>query len=253
MLDDRAKDLINREIDGELSDSERARCMTLLGESEAAREYRAELSRLNELLTQVPSLELPEDLRRRIATQIELPRPRKWFTHMAGWMQGRPVSHGVAAAAGLLVAVAVYELGPTPHGASDFSSLVGTLARGNDLQNTVQLGALDIDLDGVRGRVVLSADDRLQLLRFDVHSEMRVDILVDLAGAGLAFDGFAQETEGDLEVALSDRQLSVENLGTRRFTVVLHQTPDAATAEQGIAVSISRQGEILLQDVVARK
>lgn len=254
MLDDRAKDLINREIDGELSDSERARCMTLLGQSEAAREYRTELSRLNELLAQVPSRELPEELRHRIVTQIELPRPRKWFTHMAGWMQGRPVSHGIAAAAGLLVAVAVYELGPTPHGAPDFSSLVGTLARGNGLESVDQLGSLDVEHDAVDGRVVFSGNDDLKLLRFEVSSESTVDIEIDLAGTGLIFGGFAHEGESvPGQVAYSEERVRLASLGTRRFTVVLHQTPDAAEVEEGIAVSISREGKILFQDVLARQ
>lgn len=252
MLDDRVKDLINREIDGELSDSERARCMTLLGESEAAREYRAELSRLNELLAQVPSLELPEDLRHRIATQIELPRPRKWFTHMAGWMQGRPMSHGIAAAAGLLVATAIYELAPAPNGAPDYSSLVGTLAQGIGLESVDQLGFLDVEHDAVDGRVVFSGNDDLKLLRFEVNSDSPVDIEVDLAGTGLAFGGFAHEGESvPGQVAYTEGRVKVASLGTRRFTVVLHQTPDAAKAEEGIAVSISREGEILFQDVLA--
>ncbi len=254
MLNDHAKDLINRAIDGELSDAERDECLALLDDSEAAREYRDEFSRLNDILAQVPSLEPPEELRRRIIGQIQLPRPRKWFTLMAGWMQGRPVSYGIAAGAGLLVAVAVYELAPAPRDASEYSSLVGTLARGSDLEGVVPLGSLDIEHDSVRGRVVLSGNDAMQLLRFDVNSESPVEIAVDLAGAGLAFDGFAQEDEGDLgQVALSERQLRVSNLGARRFTVILHETSGAAKAESGIAVSVSREGEILFQDVLTRQ
>lgn len=252
MLDDRAKDLINREIDGELSDSERARCMALLDESESAREYRAELSRLDELLARVPSLELPEEVRRRIFAQIELPRPRKWFTHMAGWMQGRPISYGIAAAAGLLVATAIYELAPAPRGASDLSSLVGTLARGNGLEAVDQLGSLDVEHEAVDGRIVLSGNDDLKLLRFEVNSQSPVDIEVDLAGAGLAFGGFAQEGESvPGPVAYSEGRLRVASLGSRRFTLVLRDDGEVVEHAGGIAVSVSQEGEILFQDVLA--
>ena len=251
MLEDHAKDLINRAIDGELSDAERAECQSLLDSSDEARAYSENMSRLTGLLGEVGSIDPPPELEGRILKQIQLPRPRKWFTWTAGWMQGRPMAYGMAAAAGLMVAVAFYELAPQSGMENDISSLVGTLARGNGQQGLQQLSFLDIDLPAVQGKVYLSSDEDLKMLRFDLESEAPVEFEVALEGSGLAFGGFVQEADaGNDNFSLTESSFSVINQGERRFTVILRDGNVEPTADGGIVVSVSREGEALYQGVL---
>jgi hypothetical protein len=251
MLEEHAKDLINRAVDGELSEPEAAECQSLLEESGEARAYHEELSRLTGLLGEVEPLEPPLQLQRNILKEIQLPRPRKWFTRTAGWMQGRPMSYGMAAAAGLLVAVSFYELAPRSGMEDDLSSLVGTLARGYGQNGLVQLSSLNIDLPAVQGRVLLSGKDPLKLLRFDIDSDTPVEFEVALAGSGLAFGGFAQETDaGNDNFNLSDSSFSVVNQGEKRFTVILRDSAADGAVNGGIVVSVTREGEALYQGVL---
>lgn len=250
MFDEHARDLINRAIDGEISEPEQANYKALIGASPEARSYSEELVQLASLLERLPAVEPPAQLQRNILSHIHLPRPHRWFTWSAAWMQGKPMSYGIAAAAGLLATVAIYELGPESD--TDYASLVGTLARGEGLEGVVQLSYLDIDLPNVHGRVYLSGSDDLKLLRFDVASDAEVQFEVGLSGSGLTFGGFAQEAEvGTDNFRYSKDNLSVSNLGAQRFTVILRDASAEAAASGGIVVSVSQEGEDLYQGVLS--
>lgn len=252
MLNEQAKDLINRAIDQELSETERGTYESLVAGSEEARSYSEAMAQITGLLERMPDVDPPPSLQRNIISQIQLPRPRAWFTFSAGWMQGRPVSYGIAAAAGLLVAVAFFELSPSVRSEPDLSMMVGTLARGNGLRGVVEMSYLDIDLPAVRGKVSLRGSGDLRLLRFDVDSDTPVDFEVGLAGSGLSFGGFAQEAEvGTDNLLLSHGKFSVSNLGPQQFTVILRDTAVDGAAKGGIVVSVSREGEPLYQGVLS--
>ena len=251
-VNDRTIEMVNRSIDGELSESELIECEALLADSDEARAYKQEISDLVELLHSTPSVEPPEELQHDILSQIVLPLPHKWFTWTAGWMRGRPVSYGLAVAAGLLATVAFYELSPATTSSGDLSNMVGTLARGNGPTNIIQLSFLDIDVPGVQGRVQLRGSGDLKLLQFDVNSNQAVDFVVSLAGSGLSFGGFAREAEGvDDSFNYSQGSFSVASLGAKKFTVILTDASSEDTGNGGIVVSVKQEGEDVYQGVLS--
>lgn len=243
-VDERTIDLVNRSLDGELPDAEKAECEALLAESEEARAYSEEISGVITLLESTPAEEPPAQLQRDILTKIELPRPRKWFTWAAGWMAGRPVSYGMAAGAGLLAAVAFYELSPPASTSADLSGLVGTLSRDNGQVNASELSALDIDAPGVQGQASLRGEGDLKFLRLDVDSEQTNEFHIRLAGSGLAFGGFAHPDVGGKEqFSYADGNFSVRNSGATSFTVILTGHLGESAGKGEVVLSITRQGE----------
>lgn len=245
-MNDREIDLINQAIDEELSEPEMAEFASLIENSQEARAFHDGLAEVSSLLNSLPLAQPPENLERRILSQVQLPRPRHWITKSAGWMQGRPIHYGLAAAAGLLMTVAFYEMTPGPHADTDYSSLVGTLARGEGLQGVVELDYLDIEVPGVEGRVSLSGSDDLRLLRFDVKSADKAEFKIDLGNSGLSFGGFAQEAEeGTDNFSYSGSSLTVSNAGPQRFTLILKDVSADGGGTGEIVISLSRQGEAL--------
>jgi hypothetical protein len=235
-----------------LSEAEHAEYTATLAASPEARQYSDDLSELFDQLASTPAVEPPSDLEHQILKGINLPRPRAWFTRSAGWMQGKPVSYAVAAAAGLLVAVGFYELTPGTTSRMDLSSLVGTLSRGNDLQGVVQLSMLNINLPEVQGKVLLSGDNGLKLLRFDVNSPQSVDIEVSLQGSGLAFGGFAREADaGADDFSFSNGDIRLSNIGPQRFSVILRDVATTGATPGSIEVSVTQQGNALFQGVLS--
>ena len=251
MLNEHQINLINSDIDGEISGDEAAELSALLLESAEARKLHEDLSSLDRMLGAVPEAELPEQLEGLIFRQVDLPRRHRWFTPFAGWMQGNPIPYG-AAAAGVLATVLVYELGSGPAGTGDYSDLVGTLARGNGIEGAIQLSYLDIDLPVVQGRVKLTGSGDLKLLRFDVDSEDAVDFEVGLEGSGLKFGGFAQAEGGEDEnLGFANGKFRVSNTGAQQFTVILRDIPEQQGPAGGIVVSVSQAGEPLYQGVLS--
>lgn len=252
MLSEHAKDLINRAIDEELSESERVEYEALVADSDEARAYSDATEQLDRILASIPPLDPPESMQRKLLSQIQLPRPRLWFSFGASWMQGKPIRYGAAAAAGLLAAVAFYELSPVARPPQDLSSMVGTLARGNGLSGVVELSYIDINLPVVQGKVTLRGSGDLRLLRFDVDSSTPVEFEVGLSGSGLSFGGFAQEAQGGTDnLLLSAGKFSVSNSGPQQFTVILRDTTAESGAKGGIVVSVNEAGESLYHGVLS--
>ncbi|HKJ17192.1 MAG TPA: hypothetical protein VJ984_07585 [Xanthomonadales bacterium] len=242
-VDNHTIDLINRSLDGELSESEKAEYEATLAGSDEARAYSKELSGLISYLESTPAEEPPAELQRSILTQIELPRPRKWFTWAAGWMAGRPVTYGVAAGAGLLAAVAFYELSPSAS-PMDLSNLVGTLSRDNGQLNVAELGKLDVNAPGLNGQVLLRGEGDLRFLQFDINSDQANEFHVALAGTGLKFGGIAHPDVGGKEsFSFSEGNFSVSNFGTTKFTVILTGLSGENMGSKDVVVSVTREGE----------
>ncbi len=242
-VDERTMDMINRSLDGELSDSEQAEHDAILAGSEEARAYSQEISRLISYLESTPEELPPQGLQSEILTRIELPRPRRWFTWAAGWMQGRPVSYGAAAAAGILAAVAFYELSPTPS-EMDLSNLVGTLSRDTGQLSVAELSTLEITAPGLEGRVTLRGDGELNFLQFDVDSREVNEFHIALAGTGLEFGGLAHPDVGGSEsFSFAEDNFSVSNEGATRFTLILTGKTGKNPGNEDVVVSITRKGE----------
>lgn len=252
MLNEQAIDLINRSMDGVLSESEQAEFELLLADSEEARQYNAELNALGTLLGGLPAVEPPQALEGRLIRQIPLPQRRPWFTLSAGWMQGKAIPYGVAAATGVLATVAFYQFNPQPGGISDYSSLVGTLARGRGIEDPVHLSFLDIDIPAVNGKVLLSGSGELKLLRFDVDSQDPVEFEVGLGGSGLTFGGFAEESGATSDgIDYADGRFTISNTGAHRFTVILRDSEAQRGPSGGVVVSVTQAGESLYQGVLS--
>lgn len=242
-VDNHTIDLINRSLDGDLSESEQAEYDSTLAGSDEARTYSKELSGLISYLESTPAEEPPAELQRSILSQIELPRPRKWFTWAAGWMAGRPVTYGMAAGAGLLAAVAFYELSPsaTP---MDLSNLVGTLSRDNGQVNVAELSTLNVDAPGLKGQVMLRGEGELRFLQFDIDSDQANKFHVALAGTGLKFGGIAHpDVGGNESFSFSEDNFSVSNFGATKFTVILTGLSRESAGGEDVVVSVTREGE----------
>jgi len=248
MLDARTTDLVNRSLDESLSAAEQQELDSLLADSSEARELRDGLSGVASLLASTPPAEPPLDLESRILRGVSLPPRRAWFTWSAGWMQGKAVSYAAGAAAGLVAAIAFYELSPKP---VDLSSLVGTITYVEHSEGPDDIAELQIDRPAVVGRVNVDAREDYTILRFDVDSDERVDFEIQLGDSHYEFGGFAQEPSSQAaEVNLSGSGLVISNRGPQSFAIILRDVRGANTSQGGIKVSVKQGGESLFEGSV---
>jgi hypothetical protein len=239
MLDSRIAELVQADVDGELSVEHRAELNAALESSSEARQFHDEMSRVAGLLTDASDLDPPWGLRRRILDNVNLPA-KPW---LSGWQA--PASYGLAMAAGVLMAVGVSQV--TPRGSEDMSSLVGTMvSQGHDI-STPATSSLAIDLAEVQGQVHLKQISQAWAVEFDLQSTDAVEVSVDLDGTGLSFGGYAGQDEnaGTRNFQVHGEKVRVTNQGSHQFVLFLRSAPESSNGSQEIGVAINHRGNMV--------
>ncbi len=247
MLDQRIVELINAGIDGELSSSERRELEAVLDSSPEAVTYRVELLELNNVFHHIPELDPPPALVRNILDQVQLPAKRKFFKLPSPLTGLNPVAGGLAFAAGLVLAVVIYENDSRNVPQQDTVSMVGTMVASDQLKVTGEEDRLLFDLDGLSGTVTSILGENGQTLEFKLESNKSVEIEIDLEQAGLVVIGFAQDDLGNgnfIEtLELLGGTMRMVHQGSHHFVVFLRQLPDSKNHGKDIRIGISQDGQ----------
>ena len=244
MLNERIAELIQARVDGELAPGDRDELEQALETSEDARLFLAEMQRVSDYLGEVPDVDPPWGLRRRIMDSIQLPAKSsrsRWFM---------PASYGLAVAAGVLMAIGVSRV--NLHGQDDLRGLVGTMvSQGQDLARQVA-DELAIDHELVKGQVRLKSLDQAYAVEFDLESADEVVVRLDLSHSNLRFGGFADQDKvnGVENFQVSGGNVRVLNRGNHQFVLFLRSEPGLESGSQGIGVSVDRQGTVIFEGVL---
>jgi len=251
MINDQTKELIHAGVDGELDDAGEDGLRKVLEKSEEARHYHSELSRLADFLDKIPDHELPDGLHARITDQVQLPSRSSFksifsFSELPSFLR-----YGFAAAAGLVLAVAIYENRAALQDPNDFSNMVGTMTRGGpgDLQKV--LDSQSFDQAGVSGEIHLERRNGALVLEIQLESAQPLDFTVDFSDNGLEFNAFAQMESGLDSITYADGVLRGTSSGQQRLVVLLHPgKADQAGASRagvgpGIGLEFTQQGAVV--------
>jgi hypothetical protein len=254
MLDQRIEELINAGIDGELGPEEQRELKAVLASSPEAAAFRVELLELNNAFRNVQELDPPPALARNILDQVQLPARQKLF-NLPGFLSGlNPVAGGLAFAAGLLLAVGIYETGSRQVTQQNTVNMVGTMVAGDQGEVPGQGERLLLDLDGLSGTVSMNVSENGQVLEFDLDSNQAIEIELDLEKAGLMVTGFAQDDRGDGSfidtLELLGGTMRVVNQGRHHFVVFLRQSPDSKDHGKDLRIGISHDGQRVYEDTL---
>ena len=250
MTDQRELELISAAIDGELDIDERAELDLLLESSEEACELKAELEQLDSLLKDVPDLEPPESLHAHIMTHAK-PQGLQSKPSILDWLRplipGAGLRYALAAAAGALLAAVFINSQSMLPGTTDFADLVGTMAPDTASADANIIDSFAVREEGLESLVQLRLSGSVLFLDIHVDTAERLNISIDLGGAGLWPDALAQ-IDGHFEsIAIAGQALQIEALGMQGLTILLRRVDDAAFGgEAKIALEFSSEG-ILLQ------
>ena len=246
MINVRITELIHSGLDGELAESEQSELDSALESSAEAREYLKGLESFSDLLSQEDVLDLPDGLHKEIVDRVQLPSRKGFsFTDIPGF-----VRYGLAAAAGLVLTVGVYESQQGgPGGAeigNDVGSMVGTIMRNDRAEVEETLDTLIFDLDQVSSAVRLQRRDGQLVLDVLLDAKDPVEFTVDFTSVGLQFDAIAQ-TQSELKsIEFADQAIQVKGHGRHHFAVLLHRDSDLADNSQAsIDLRFTSNGELL--------
>lgn len=251
MIDDHTTELIQAGVDGELDESGQAELRKVLDESEEARHYHSELSRLADFLDKIPDHDLPDGLHARITQDIPLPSgsPIKSlfsFSAMPGFIR-----YGFAAAAGLVLAVAIYENREELQDPNDIASMVGTMTRGGPQGLRRELDSWSFETGQASGEVSLQRRNGSLVLELQMESASPLDFSIDFSGNGLELDAFANVESALESIQYADSVLHGTGTGAQRFVILLHRADSVEAgvgqADKGprIGLEFIQQGEAI--------
>lgn len=255
MIDERTLDLINADVDGELTPEQSRELDAILEASADARAMRSELLRLTNLLDNQPAVNPPADLAQNILQQIKMPEPAGSFSLSGLFSSFQPATAGLAFAAGLLATVSFYELAPDNSPGLDTAGMVGTMVANPENRGTDLADSLSFSEPGVTGSVSLQTGKDVFALEFNLESTETVEIEVAFAEAGLGFGGIARAVidhkAADESYKVSGGTLRVVNQGRQSFTVFLLNAASDGSSSKEINIVVS-SGEARLITGVLR-
>jgi hypothetical protein len=224
-LEQRVIDLLNAELDDELSVAERRELEEMLAASAAARAAREELQIVNKALRGLPQVEPPEYLQESIERQVRLPAgdAASGGSQRTGWLSSNSLRAGAALAAAVVLTVAVVQMDIGPIDDLDEQDLVGTVIQPQD---SILLDKATIANELFIGRVELRESEDFYLLKLHLASTARIDTNVNFSGLGLQFAGLDGAQGEDAVSHPEDEVVVISSLGKRDFGLKLRPGRD---------------------------
>ena len=224
-IDQKYTDLINADIDGEISDAEKATLSAFLAQSEEGRSVHSELTAFFGSLDTVDPELPPPHLRHVIMSSIR-PVPEK--PESPGYLQALCASSSLkfaaTFAAGAVLALSVVDSNRISNSAfDDVARLVGTIA---DPVNGESRNSITVNKTEIAGKISLRQTGSMLILDFDLVAMDPIEIEAVYADRTIWFNGFASLQSSGTSISAESGRVTIGMEGKRRYAVFLHNEGD---------------------------
>lgn len=220
-IDQKYKDLINADIDGEITAAESDDLRAFLENSAEGRNLHRELAELCSTLERVDAEIPPPHLRHAIMRSV---KPASAKPEAPGFLQRLfaipSLKYAATFAAGVFLTLSLISSDQVSnHAFDDVTDLVGTVADpvAADLESSVA-----IDETEVAGTVSLRSSGRMLILDFDLMAMEPVEIEANYTDNTIWFNGFAQLESSGSTVSAETGRVRLGMEGRQRYAVYLH-------------------------------
>jgi hypothetical protein len=218
--DKKFEELMHAEMDGEASEIEVAALHEYLVSKPEARAIHTQLGKLAGILNQIPDIEPPKDLRRKILANLPPPRPAI-DSALRGklWHIRFPVlRYGYALAAGLLLGMVLSRVAFRNLSFPDTSDFYGAMiAR----EGSPALDQMKLDLGDLSGSVGLTQSNENALIVFDLNSRQLATIVVTFDADQIGFGGFSHQPKTVGWFSAEPGRITFKSEGTHHSTLLL--------------------------------
>lgn len=221
-------ELINADIDGEISATDRETLQEILAGNPEAKAMHAELSGLSSRLDELPDLDPPPHLKHAILAAAPKPKSRDEGSDR-NWLQtlfATPaLRYAATFAAGVILTFSLVSSDQARDSAfNDVTDLVGTMSANAPIGRSIQ--SVDINRPQIAGRVWLREAGPLLVVDFDLVSGGPVEIVATFADQTVWFNGFAQLESPGAAISAAAGQITMQIEGKRRFALFLKHGGD---------------------------
>lgn len=254
LVDQHVLNLLNASIDGEINATDRQELENLLLASGEVRSLKQELEAFTAILDELPEVDPPDFLQETIERQIRLPAqgrsdvsgPGSWSDWLsANWLRG-----GFALAAGLFLAVSVYEMGSEPITPGDGASMVGTVANKNIVnQPGTLIDSVNLTNAQLEGVVELRNKGDLYTLDLQLNSGVAAEVIVNFAGRGLVFEGAVGDQISPDTLSIQEGDIHIASSGRQSYTISFKRSPSEGTRYAGpLELSFIADSKLIQQE-----
>jgi len=220
-IEQKYTDLINADIDGEISDDDKVALEAYLSESAEGRALHAELTGLCTSLDAVEPAEPPRHLRHVIMNSVNPPSPESAAPGMLPGLLAAPaLRYAATFAAGVFLTLSLVSSDQISNRAfDDVTGLVGSVA---DPVNAELVNSVSVDESQIAGTVSLRRAGTMLILDFDLVSADPIEIEAGYTDPSIWFNGFAQLESSGTSVSAKSGRVTLGMQGKRRYAVYLH-------------------------------
>jgi hypothetical protein len=221
-IDPKYGDLIQADIDGEISAADKADLDAYLAESEEGRALHSEFAALSASLDEIGELVPPTHLKHVILNQAPAKSaPSQGPGFVKRFVEAPILGYIGTFAAGVVLSLALVDSDQISTSAfDDMTGLVGTIANVDSVGATH--GTVAIDESEVAGTVTLRSNGSMLILDFDLSALETVQIIAKYSDQTIWFNGFAQLESSGTSVAAQAGTVTLEMDGKRRYAVYLN-------------------------------
>jgi len=234
-------DLINADIDGEISSGDTADLETYLSQSAEGRALRDELSSLCSSLDAVKAEEPPPHLRHVIMNSAKTPEPKPASAGFIQTLFAAPaLRYAATFAAGVFLTLSLVNSGQISNQAfDDVTGLVGSVADPIDAE---LVSSVSVSKQALAGTVSLRSAGTMLILDFDLVSADPIEIEAGYTDPSIWFNGFAQLESSGTSVSAEVGRVTLGMQGKRRYAVYLHNEGGRETT---VNLQFKANGEIV--------
>jgi len=232
MTEEQLRELINRDVDGDLSPSERRGLMQVLRRNASARRLHAEFSALGTALSSVRQVEPPANLGSRIRADIRSrigsPHPRRtWSETLASLMQAPTVlRYGTVFAGGLVTGAFLFLLLVHPQPAPNVS---GDAATGTLLTHSE---SIPVNVDGAKGTLSAIPTETGKELTFRLTCSASTTTRFTYDPSRVKLENVREVQSAGGPVVVNEGVVELSGTGSQKCTLAFSGVRDSRVAVQ---------------------
>jgi len=246
MIDKKYIELIEKEIDGTITSEEKAVLRKWMEKEPEAEKCYQEQIQVSRLLHQIPTVEPPPGLKKRIinsvsfkgdAVKIRKPAFRpSIFKKFSKYTPRLAFAFG----AGLLVGIILHMVFFTDTYDMSSRDFIGTIGM-HEKGRFEKLDQIHIDLPDVKGELTLNKFNNLLGFEINLHSKSEFDLFLGFNSTHIQFHGFKPYNQTKIVLENERDHIRSINSGAVRYVVFLSRESRAATQ---IDVKILQMGNV---------
>lgn len=224
-IDPKIVELINADIDGEISPADKDTLEAMMAESPEAQAMHAELSGLSSSMDDLPDLDAPPYLIHTIMAEIPKTETQGHGDFLRGLFAAPALRYAAMFVAGSVLTLSLVNSDQVSERAfTDVTGLVGTISSEVPVGPGIQ--TMQIDRTDVAGHITLRSSGPLLIVDFDLVSNGPIDIVASYSDQSVWFNGFAQLESPGASISAESGRISMKIEGKRRYALYLHNAGD---------------------------